>query len=107
MKSQDFVIPSAPPNYEAVDVVKEFSDRLENRKQAIRDFYGKQRGELEKQYQEHIRKLNKEEDAALAQLHLAYVQWVTVEPPDSNCNASSTHSNSNNIISWKWWWWST
>ena len=75
-------VPTAPPSYEAVDVVQEFATRFEKRKQAIRTSFEKRKLQLEKQHQIQMQNLNKEENNALAQLHSSYVKWVIVEPPD-------------------------
>ena len=85
MNEEHFTLPSAPPSYhqaQAVDVVQEFANRFEKRKDTIRTCFNKRRVALEKKHQILLDDLNKEESNALAQLHTSYVQWVTVEPPD-------------------------
>ncbi len=82
----DEIVPSAPPSYEAVDVVDEFAKRFQNRKDCIRGGFQKKRVSLECQYQKQLEQLNKEESNALAQLHASYVQWVNVEPPEIICS---------------------
>ncbi len=85
-------IPSAPPNYKAIDVVQEFASRFEKRKHAIHAKFETRRSQLEKHHEKEIEGLNKEEVAELAQLDISYAQWVTVEPPDYVVNPSRNFS---------------
>lgn len=75
-------LPTAPPSYEAVDVVQEFATRFEKRKETIRASFEKKKITLEKKHQLEMQNLNKEESKALQQLHASYVKWIIVEPPD-------------------------
>ena len=94
MNEEHFLLPSAPPSYhhqaQAVDVVQEFANRFEKRKDTIRTCFNKRRVALEKKHQMLLDDLNKEESNALAQLHTSYVQWVTVEPPDILSDTTQT-----------------
>ena len=106
MNDEHFLVPTAPPSYEAVDVVQEFARRFEKRKQTIHDTFEKRRLDLEKKHQSQLTSLLKEQSVAIAQLHATYVEWVNVEPPEYICppspkkqyNTLSTSTTSR----WKW-----
>ena len=99
--------PTAPPSYEAVDVVQEFARRFDKRKQSIYDMFEKRRLELENKHQAQLLNLLKEQSVAIAQLHASYVEWVNVEPPEYICSVSpnkqyNTPSSSGSKTRWRW-----
>ena len=95
MNEEHFILPLAPPSYATVDVVQEFVNRFEKRKDTIRHSFEKRRAAHEKKHQTMLENLRNEEVEALAALHVSYVQWVATEPPEIETSSNSTSSSTN------------
>jgi hypothetical protein len=79
-KMSELMIPR--PEYESVDIVLEFSNRFQRRKELIYTAFNTRRKNLEAEYEKEMKRIDLEESQAISQLHLAYVGWINIEPPD-------------------------
>jgi 23S rRNA A1618 N6-methylase RlmF len=69
-----------PPNYESVDVVQEFSNRLQHRKNIIYEKFNKEKECLKKNYDFQLKELENDEKTEIAELQVLYLDWLKDEP---------------------------